>query len=65
MSFSFGYGCPGTCYDLEHACHDGLGVGALVAICTWNANIFMVWEREQYAAWSMSENLEKQRQSTA
>ena len=35
----FGHGCSETRMLLEH----GLGMDALVIVCSWNTNVIMVW----------------------
>ena len=39
----FGHGCSGGRMLLEHERNYGLGMDALVAVCSWNTNGIMVW----------------------
>ena len=39
----FGHGCSGHRMLLEHERNYGLGMDALVTVCTWNTNVIMVW----------------------
>ena len=39
----FGHGCSSHRMLLEHERYYGLGMDALVTICSWNTNIMMVW----------------------
>ena len=39
----FGHGCSGRCMLLEHERNCGLGMDALVTVCSWNTNGIMVW----------------------
>ena len=41
--FWFGHGCTGCRTLLEHERNYGLRMDALVTVCSWNANGFMVW----------------------
>ena len=38
----FGHGCSGDPMLLEHESYYGLGVDALVTVCSWNTNGIMV-----------------------
>ena len=38
-----GHGCSGHRMLLEHRHYYGLGMDALVIVCSWNTNIIMVW----------------------
>ena len=38
----FGHGCSGDRMLLEHDGYYGLGVDALVTVCSWNTNVIMV-----------------------
>ena len=40
---SFGHGSSGECMLLEHERNFGLGMDALVSVCSWNTNGIMVW----------------------
>ena len=39
----FGRGCSGSRVPLGHERNYGLGMDALVSVCSWSANGFMVW----------------------
>ena len=39
----FGHGCSGYRMLLEHERYYGLGMDALVIVCSWNTNVIMVW----------------------
>ena len=39
----FGHGCSGDRMLLEHERYSGLGMDALVSVCSWNTNVIMVW----------------------
>ena len=39
----FGHGCSGHRVLSELERSHGLGIGALVSVCSWNTNIIMVW----------------------
>ena len=39
----FGHGCSGHRMLAEHERYYGLGMGALVIVCSWNTNVIMVW----------------------
>ena len=39
----FGHGCSGRRMLLEHERKYGLGMDALVAVCSWSTNAIMVW----------------------
>ena len=39
----FGHGCSGHCVLSEHEHYDGLGMDALVTVCSWNTNAIMGW----------------------
>ena len=39
----FGHGCSGHRMLLEHERNYGLGMDALVTVCSWNTNGIMVW----------------------
>ena len=39
----FGHGCSGHRVLSEHERSHGLGMGALVSVCSWNTNAIMVW----------------------
>ena len=39
----FGHGCSGHRVLSEHERSHGLGMGALVSVCSWNTNVIMVW----------------------
>ena len=39
----FGHGCCGHRMLLEHERQYGLGMDALVSVCSWNTNVNMVW----------------------
>ena len=39
----FGHGCSGQRMLLEHERNYGLGMDALVSVCSWNTNGIMVW----------------------
>ena len=39
----FGHGCSGHRMLLEHEQNYGLGMDALVIVCSWNTNRIMVW----------------------
>ena len=38
----FGHGCSGKLVHLEHERNFGLGMDALVSVCSWNTNGIMV-----------------------
>ena len=42
----FGLGCAGSRVRLEHQCYYGLGMDALLTVCTWNTNVMMVLATE-------------------
>ena len=37
------YGCSGERMLLEHERYYGLGMDALVSVCSWNTNVIVVW----------------------
>ena len=39
----FGHGCSGHRMVLEHERYHGLGMDALVIVCSWSTNVIMVW----------------------
>ena len=39
----FGHGCSGQLMLLEHDRNSGLGMDALVSVCSWNTTGIMVW----------------------
>ena len=39
----FGHGCNGSRMLLEHERNYGLGMDAMVTVCSWNTNAIMVW----------------------
>ena len=39
----FGHGCSGHRMLSEHERYDGLGMDALVIVCSWSTNVIMVW----------------------
>ena len=39
----FGHGCSGRRMLSEHERNSGLGMDALVTVCSWNTNRIMVW----------------------
>ena len=39
----FGHGCSGKLVLLEHEWNYGLGMDALVSVCSWNTNGIVVW----------------------
>ena len=43
MLLWFGHGCSGYRMLLEHERYYGLGMDALVIVCSWNTNVIMVW----------------------
>ena len=38
-----GHGCNGNRMLLEHASNFGLGMDAMVTVCSWNTKEIMVW----------------------
>ena len=46
----FGHGCSGHRMLLEHERNYGLGMDALVTVCSWNTNRIMVWA---WMLWSL------------
>ena len=42
-SLWFGHGCTGHCVLVDQKRHYGLGMDALVAVCSWTTNVIMVW----------------------
>ena len=43
MLLWFGHGCSGERMLLVHECYYGLGMDALVSLCSWNTKVIMVW----------------------
>ena len=43
MLLWFGHGCSGHRMLLEHERYYGLGMVVLVTVCSWNANVIIVW----------------------
>ena len=39
----FGHGCTGHRVLVDHECHYGLDMDALVTVCSWTTNVIMVW----------------------
>ena len=39
----FGHGCSSHCMLLEHERNSGLGMDALVTVCSWNMNGILLW----------------------
>ena len=44
----FGHGCTSNCMLAEHECSYGLGMDALVIVCSRNRNVIMVWAWSHY-----------------
>ena len=48
----FGHGCSGRRMLLEHERNYGLGMDALVAVCSWNTNGLLVWNTNGVVVWA-------------
>ena len=49
----FGHGRSGNRMLLEHERYHGLGMDALATICSWNANVIMVWAWAQWQPYAL------------
>ena len=49
----FGHGCSGQRMLLEHERDSGLGMDALVSVCSWNTNEIMVWAWMLWSAYAL------------
>ena len=49
----FGHGCSGQRMLLEHERDYGLGMDALVSVCSWNTNEIMVWAWMLWSAYAL------------
>ena len=54
----FGHGCSGQRMLLEHERNYGLGMDALVSVCSWNTNGTMVWAWMLWSAYSLETRTE-------
>ena len=54
----FGHGCSGQRTLLERERNYGLGMDALVSVCSWNANGIMVWEWMLWSAYALGTRTE-------
>ena len=45
----FGHGCAGHRVLADHERHYGLGMDALVTVCSWTTNVIMVWARMHWS----------------
>ena len=48
-----GHGCSGHRMLLEHERYHGLGMDALVTVCSWNMNVMMVWARMLWSSYAL------------
>ena len=48
----FGHACSGHRMLLEHERYHGLGMDALVIVCSWNANVIMAWARMLWSSYA-------------
>ena len=48
----FGHGCSGHRMLSEHERYHGLGMDALVTVCSWNTNVFRVWARMLWSSYA-------------
>ena len=49
----FWHGCCGHRMLLEHERNHGLGMDALVIVCSWNTNVIMVWARMLWSSYAL------------
>ena len=54
----FGHGCSGQRMLLEHERNYGLGMDALVSVCSWNTNGIMVWAWMLWSAYALGTRTE-------
>ena len=54
----FGHGCSGQRKLLEHERNYGLGMDALVRVCSWNTNGIMVWAWMLWSAYALGTRTE-------
>ena len=54
----FGHGCSGHRMLLEHERNYGLGMDALVSVCSWNPNGIMVWAWMLRSAYTLGRRTE-------
>ena len=48
----FGHGCSGHRMLSEHERYYGLGMDALVIVCSWNTNVIMAWARMLWSSYA-------------
>ena len=58
MELWFGHGCTGERMLLEHERNCGLGMDALVSVCSWNANGILVWAWMHWLAYALGTRAE-------
>ena len=49
----FGHGCSGHRMLSEHERYYGLGMDALVIVCSWNTNVIMAWARMLWSSYAL------------
>ena len=54
----FGHGCAGQRMLLEHERNYGLGMDAVVSVCSWNTNGIMVWAWMLWSAYALGTRTE-------
>ena len=54
----FGHGCSGHRMLLEHERYYGLGMDALVIVCSWNMNVIMVWAWMLWSSYALGTRAE-------
>ena len=54
----FGHGCSGCRMLLEPARNYGLGMDALVSVCSWNLHVLMVWAWMLWLAYALGTRTE-------
>ena len=54
----FGHGCSDHRMPLEHERYYGLGMDALVIVCSWNTNGFMVWAWMLWSSYALGTRME-------